>query len=870
MSKNNEIQTFRNEELVLTVQNHVSGQWQEDKYDAFLEALCEGREYQISAIKAALRFLLGGRYENLLALAKENYDRNDALQRRWPKFSAMEKHLQLSEKLSCSLDLATGTGKSYVLYGIAAILLAEGIVDRVLVLCPSNTIESGLMEKFSELACNDDLRDALPQGVFYKAPSIINASQTIGKGSICVENYHAILEATRSSIRDSLKGCGDKVAVLNDEAHHVFNDDKAEIKRWKEFLLSPDYGFRHIVNVSGTCYVGNEYFPDVVYRYSLRQAIEEGYVKQVEYVCDMPTTETPEERWQIVWQRHEKWKKSLKTKGIRPLTIVVTPDISKCEAVANELVEWLAKWESRDTETDTERDKVQKNAEEKVLAVTSHQKHKANLAALRGVDLPSSKVEWIVSVSMLSEGWDVKNVFQIYPHEERAFNSKLLIAQVLGRGLRRPVGWDGPPPAVSVFNHESWSGSIRALVNEILEIERRLSSYVIHSSPFNFELRHIDYSREVSKVTSKKSSSTPFPKGYVDLPSQTETEDVSVQYERAVTKGVQVSSLLEAKIVHETFSDEEVARTIYNRLKGFDTESTATEDPEQITDYAKQFPFPKCLEIVRTSLKRSGITSGRVTDDNRQRFFGALGHLGKKVESSVVYSLAPKGLKTIRTEDRGTDSCSASDLRKEKSIFYTPDTSEYVQAEQMDLFKEVCDVDGVFKGTANLVENPALFKTPMSMVIADSGPERRFVRELVSADNAAVINAWIKSKASGFYSVEYLMTGKQRMKSRSFNPDFFIKVGDDIFVVEIKGDEEIDQPADENVAKSKYALKHFDLLNTFLKDEGSTAIYHFNMLTQKNFKTFFQMLRGGTAGTFRSELDVTLKKAAEEETSQPV
>jgi hypothetical protein len=38
---------------------------------------------------------------------------------------------------------------------------------------------------------------------------------------------------------------------------------------------------------------------------------------------------------------------------------------------------------------------------------------------------------------MLSEGWDVKNVFQIVPHEERAFNSKLLIAQVLGRGLAR-------------------------------------------------------------------------------------------------------------------------------------------------------------------------------------------------------------------------------------------------------------------------------------------------------------------------------------------------------------------------------------------------------------------------------------------------
>ncbi|UKI49542.1 MAG: hypothetical protein L6U99_12975 [Clostridium sp.] len=61
---------------------------------------------------------------------------------------------------------------------------------------------------------------------------------------------------------------------------------------------------------------------------------------------------------------------------------------------------------------------------------------------LKTVDDKESQVEWIFSVSMLTEGWDVKRVFQIVPHEERAFNSKLLIAQVLGRGLRVPVIWN--------------------------------------------------------------------------------------------------------------------------------------------------------------------------------------------------------------------------------------------------------------------------------------------------------------------------------------------------------------------------------------------------------------------------------------------
>ena len=67
--------------------------------------------------------------------------------------------------------------------------------------------------------------------------------------------------------------------MLNDEAHHVANESATKVKKWKEFLLNPDYGFRYILGVSGTCYVGDDYFADVIYRYPLRQAMEERYVK---------------------------------------------------------------------------------------------------------------------------------------------------------------------------------------------------------------------------------------------------------------------------------------------------------------------------------------------------------------------------------------------------------------------------------------------------------------------------------------------------------------------------------------------------------------------------------------------------------------
>ena len=86
------------------------------------------------------------------------------------------------------------------------------------------------------------------------------------------------------------------------------------------------------------------------------------------------------------------------------------------------------------------KEKIEKEvAEKKAIVVTSATKHKKNLALLGKVDEKESKVQWIFSVSMLTEGWDVKNVFQIVPWEDRAFNSKLLIAQVLGSGLRVPA-----------------------------------------------------------------------------------------------------------------------------------------------------------------------------------------------------------------------------------------------------------------------------------------------------------------------------------------------------------------------------------------------------------------------------------------------
>jgi len=38
----------------------------------------------------------------------------------------------------------------------------------------------------------------------------------------------------------------------------------------------------------------------------------------------MPETDNQGEKWQLIYNRHQDWKKKLKKRGIRPLTIIVT------------------------------------------------------------------------------------------------------------------------------------------------------------------------------------------------------------------------------------------------------------------------------------------------------------------------------------------------------------------------------------------------------------------------------------------------------------------------------------------------------------------------------------------------------------------
>ncbi|MDZ4228415.1 MAG: DEAD/DEAH box helicase family protein [Candidatus Levybacteria bacterium] len=856
--KMKDIKIFKQKDLLLKVnENYEPTKLDLDSWDFFLDKLCGDREFQKEAIKNAIIYLASGRYKKIEDLVEENYQNNNELQAKYNSLEEYKRNLQLQNKLFANIDLATGSGKSYVIYSIAQIMLGLGLVDKVLVLCPSLTIESGLTEKFESLSGNAELKNTIPDNAVIKNPSIVNASVTVKKGDICVENIHAVYSTTGSSIQDSFKNQNEITLVLNDESHHIFNQsaDK-DVKKWREFLLNSDYDFKYILGFTGTAYKDNEYFNDVIYRYSLREAVEDKIVKNIEYV-QKDDSSGINEKIQKIYQNHQDNVRNYDK--IKPLSILITKDISKAKNLKDDLVDFLIKKEK------LSKDEIEKQ----VLIVTSHKDHKANLPKLKNVDDKNDSTKWIISVSMLTEGWDVKNVFQIVPWEDRAFNSKLLIAQVLGRGLRVPEAYQNPQPKVIVFNHDSWSKNIKGLVEEVLEIETRISSQVLlneERSKYNFEVYNIDYTKEQKEVPHTQKDEMTFDslmENLIPLESQsviikkdTEFENISDSKNRNK----------EYVIENETFSVDEIIDKIYDELQvRFDEGKILNIDVEQ---YSKNnLPKREVIEnLILKSMEKVGIKKeDDLIQKNRTKILQSFGTLLRKASKTVVIEKKINDLTTISTKDLVNESLAIGNLRRDYSVFFTNDwKNEILNEDQQKIFEQVIE-DETLPRQAIKELNEFLFKTPVNIVFTNAKPERDFVDYLCKKEIAEKIECWIKSRDRGFYQIEFSWRKANHQKIGNFNPDFIIKVLKDDFeyfiVVENKSDKD---DSDENKAKYKYAKEHFERLNKKLEEQEIKQKYIFHFLSPNGYTTFFEYLKNGTLlegqDKFRCELENLLEE----------
>ncbi len=231
----------------------------------------------------------------------------------------------------------------------------------------------------------------------------------------------------RISNRDGL------LLVLNDEAHHTHDEEN----EWNN-VIRRIHGSRPLsaqLDFSATPrYSKGALFAWTVSDYPLKQAIIDGVVKRPlkgisrveEAKSDLVTVRYEAfliagvERWKEYFEQLE----SLKRKPVLFIMMNSTKE-------ADEVADWLrTKYPSQFSGDKTLVIHTDKKGEvsKKDLGVARK--------ASREVDLPESPVNAIVSVLMLREGWDVKNVTVVVGLRPYTAKANILPEQTIGRGLR--------------------------------------------------------------------------------------------------------------------------------------------------------------------------------------------------------------------------------------------------------------------------------------------------------------------------------------------------------------------------------------------------------------------------------------------------
>jgi type III restriction enzyme len=271
-----------------------------------------------------------------------------------------------------------------------------------------------------------------------------------------------------------------RLMVLNDEAHHLHDPDLAWNRTiealHEESLNRGSQGICLQLDFTATPkHNDGSLFRHIVVDFPLGEAVDAGIVKvpvlgESDELVVRGDSKTPaHERYamhlQLGYQRYEKTYEELH-KVRKPILFVMTEDAE----AANEIAKYLdsdafpllkgrvlnihTRLKGRIKEV-TRGGKTFKEFVENETAMKPE-----DLRALREMsrelDSPDSKFRCVVSVMMLREGWDVRNVTTIVPLRPYSAKSGILPEQTLGRGLRRMFPLGDIPEIVTVIEHPAF------------------------------------------------------------------------------------------------------------------------------------------------------------------------------------------------------------------------------------------------------------------------------------------------------------------------------------------------------------------------------------------------------------------------------
>jgi type III restriction enzyme len=414
----------------------------------------------------------------------EDVDGTRKLVRYFPELE-QEGEQDLPEKnlLRYAFKMATGSGKTYVMAMVVVWSHFNSLrekdarfPDNFLIVAPNVIVYQRLESDFAD------------NSIFYKLPLVpdswkthFNLKVTIRgndsplnpSGNLIVNNIQQLYEPKQDekptkniveeilgkkpqkdlsksavALIDKIKQL-DNLLVMNDEAHHV-HDEELE---WNKTLMNihkalPD-GVSLWLDFSATPKTQTGmYYPWIIVDYPLAQAVEDRIVKSPLIVHRVDKQDPEDITADNVVQKYgdwitaslERWKEHFEvysSLGKKPVLFIMAEKNNYADKIA-ETIRKRKDLGIKDPEEEVVVIHVESTINEKTATeIKISEKDLDKLReVVRKIDEPDNKVKIIVSNMMLREGWDVQSVVVVLGLRPFTSKAQILPEQAVGRGLR--------------------------------------------------------------------------------------------------------------------------------------------------------------------------------------------------------------------------------------------------------------------------------------------------------------------------------------------------------------------------------------------------------------------------------------------------
>ncbi|CAN2044529.1 type III restriction enzyme [Candidatus Magnetomoraceae bacterium gMMP-1] len=598
----------------------------------------------------------------------------------------------------------------------------------------------------------------------------------------------------------------DELIVLNDEAHHIHDKRLAWFKSIEDIHHNLQHKDRFLalqVDVTATPKHNNgAIFVQTVSDYPLVEAISQNVVKHPVLPDSASRAKLSErqssaytekyadylnlgiEEWRKAYKEHEKLDK-------KAILFVMTDDTKNCDDVAEYLKKTYPELKDAVLVIHT------KNNGE-VSEATSGKKQ-LELEKLRKqsneIDSWESPYKAIVSVLMLKEGWDVKNVTTIVGLRAYSSKSNILPEQTLGRGLRKMYHGYEAEEYVSVVGTDAFMDFVESIQSEGVELERKaMGEGTKPKTPMIVEVDNENTNKDIEKL---------------DIEIPVLTPRIYREYKNL--SNLDTRNFGHKKIEYKIFSEEEQREIVFKDITTNEISHTTLLDSSLATDYRSVIGY--FSQIIMKDLRLiSGydVLYGKVKSFIRNELF------------EIVVDL--DSLNTLRNLSELTASKILVDTFKQQINALT--VQDKGDAEIKDTIKLRKTRPFVAKEQGYIIPKKSIF----NKIIGDSHLELQFAAFLEECDD---IISYVKNYLAVHFQIDYVNNDGN---ISNYYPDFIVKYSSDsVVIVETKGLEDIDVPlkmkrlrewcVDINKAQSDI---HYDYV--FVDEEN------FNKYNPKNFK----------------------------------